>query len=660
MARALTAAAALSAAPADAAAGALVEPSALPLRTHGRHVVDRQGRRVQLACVNWYGAQQGQMVMNGLDAQPLPAIARTIVRLGFNCVRLPFSLELALRNRTRVPRANVTLRANPELQPLSPLELFDATVAGLTGAGLLVVLNQHISAAGWCCSNNDGEGLWYTAQYPEDDWLRGLGFMAGRYRHDPRVVGVDLRNEVRPFLSLIPTWGDGNPATDWAMAALKGARRVLAENPEALIVISGIHFGMRLAEVPLHPIHVSEPELRNRTVFTTHFYYGWCFDLMARDLLNRNRWALLFFASWLWLLLAADACADSQRASGSCGLGGRGRHSCSRQLESSGWHSASAWRTGSRGSSRPPAEFAVVAGLLGLLCLLLAVGEHLGQTCGHIHIVSPPAFVVVSGMCFKLLYLVWTRILLAYTAVLLLCPCATARDELLDSTSFECVEPPEEEASFQSAASSSSCSSKREPGPDLWLPVSGQGSPSNGKGDVGRLLAHCRGHASECCAQFAEEPDDAGPLCRLSARCRALCGRRACLRLAEPLRARKGRAALASLGLLGALTLVRLWCGSYTAFARELDACWGGLLGSADASAPVWLSEFGTDDDGLYWAYLLRYMKERELDFAYWSINGEKRFNESETYGLLSEDSITVRQEWKLRTLQELIIRPRR
>ena len=27
--------------------------------------------------------------------------------------------------------------------------------------------------------------------------------------------------------------------------------------------------------------------------------------------------------------------------------------------------------------------------------------------------------------------------------------------------------------------------------------------------------------------------------------------------------------------------------------------------------------------------------KEQQLDFAYWSINGDKRANESETYGLL-------------------------
>ena len=32
-------------------------------------------------------------MVNGLDRQPLASIAATIASLGFNCVRLPFSLE---------------------------------------------------------------------------------------------------------------------------------------------------------------------------------------------------------------------------------------------------------------------------------------------------------------------------------------------------------------------------------------------------------------------------------------------------------------------------------------------------------------------------------------------------------------------------------------
>ena len=132
---------------------------ALPLRTRGRFVVDSFGRRVQLACVNWYGAQQEQMVMNGLDMQSVASIADTTIRMGFNCARLPFSLEQVLTNIT-VPDPTRSLRANPDLQGLSPMEVFDKTVEGLTAVGIMVVLNQHVSTAGWCCSNTDGEGLW--------------------------------------------------------------------------------------------------------------------------------------------------------------------------------------------------------------------------------------------------------------------------------------------------------------------------------------------------------------------------------------------------------------------------------------------------------------------------------------------------------------------
>ena len=61
--------------------------------------------------------------------------------------------------------------ANPELEGKTAMEVFDATVEGLTNEGLIVILNNHNSKAGWCCSEQDGEGLWYTHDYPEDMWI---------------------------------------------------------------------------------------------------------------------------------------------------------------------------------------------------------------------------------------------------------------------------------------------------------------------------------------------------------------------------------------------------------------------------------------------------------------------------------------------------------
>ena len=41
----------------------------------------------------------------------------------------------------------------------------------LTDAKLIVLLNNHISTAQWCCPSD--EGLWYTDEYPEEMWIQG-------------------------------------------------------------------------------------------------------------------------------------------------------------------------------------------------------------------------------------------------------------------------------------------------------------------------------------------------------------------------------------------------------------------------------------------------------------------------------------------------------
>jgi hypothetical protein len=59
------------------------------------------GLRVKLACVNWYGFQLEGLVLNGLDRQPLEKIAQKVADLGFNCVRLVYSLDVIYKNPVR-------------------------------------------------------------------------------------------------------------------------------------------------------------------------------------------------------------------------------------------------------------------------------------------------------------------------------------------------------------------------------------------------------------------------------------------------------------------------------------------------------------------------------------------------------------------------------
>ena len=59
-----------------------------PLSTSGRHIIDMLGRRVKLACLNWYGAHMEQFSVGGLHKSLLLDLASNVSSLGFNCGRL--------------------------------------------------------------------------------------------------------------------------------------------------------------------------------------------------------------------------------------------------------------------------------------------------------------------------------------------------------------------------------------------------------------------------------------------------------------------------------------------------------------------------------------------------------------------------------------------
>ena len=116
------------------------DPVQPPLSASGRYIVDAHGRRVRLAGVNWYGAHEDDGVVSGLERTGRVRLARAIARLGFNSVRLPFSLWMT-EQPTPVP--DEYLAANPDLSGATPMQVYDACVEALTGAGLVVIPNCH-------------------------------------------------------------------------------------------------------------------------------------------------------------------------------------------------------------------------------------------------------------------------------------------------------------------------------------------------------------------------------------------------------------------------------------------------------------------------------------------------------------------------------------
>jgi len=246
---------------------ALIAPERLPLSTRGQSIIGADGHRVRFSCINWYGAHMQLHTVGGLQYSSLKNLSAQIAALGFNCVRLPFSLQLWFES-PQVPA--FATQANRDLAGIRGMALFDLTVQSIVEAGLMVILNNHNSASGWCCDINSEEGLWNTAQYSSRQWLECLEGMVRRYRSNPLVVAMDLRNEIHDTPTRIITWGVSQSIdTDWKVATEAAAHALHQANTDLLILVSGLCFSFDLRKLHRSPPHLPDP---TRLVWTVHYY----------------------------------------------------------------------------------------------------------------------------------------------------------------------------------------------------------------------------------------------------------------------------------------------------------------------------------------------------------------------------------------------------
>ncbi|CAE7466048.1 unnamed protein product [Symbiodinium natans] len=476
-----------------------------------------------------------------------------------------------------------------------------------------VILNNHVSTSMWlrarlvwlpafcpdvvaacidvmwaarekrCCSTTDKEGLWYTAAYPESEWLRALGLMASRYKDNPLVVGFDLRNEIRPSGIVWPGWHTKNNLTDWAAASVRGAHRVLNASDNMLIIISGVYFSLFLCQVPTYPVHSEVPFLAGRVVYTAHEYNWFNFHFLAREIIQIYCMvvAVTFLMCWFLTLLV-------RRARGRPGPATQRLLGCFYLLAGCVRCQRCRCRAGARAEDRQQngprcgLEFTAAALLTALCALCLKIFPAFVQTCAFDGFLAATLCAVFAPTLAVVSLVLWIRaVFLAF---------------------MQHLEPAD----------------LRMPRPNSrTLPL----SPLSGHEETGpsepRSQLSCAWHVKQC--------RSLGCLCLLTA-CVAFFG----------------------------LAVVWVEFGSYEAFERELNFKWGFLL-SAGNAAPVWLGEFGTNTQSLWWKHMLAYLQKHDLDFAYWSVNGEKSNGQPESFGLFMENFVDLRQPWKIQQLQAVM-----
>jgi endoglucanase len=256
----------LSISSATATEGSPAAGAADYFHTSGNQIVDAFGNDVKIAGVNWFGLEGGTFAPEGLDVRSYQSMMDQMKQLGYNTIRIPFSNQIF--DAGNMPTSiNYTL--NPDLFGLNPLGVLDKIVVYAGQDGLRIILDDHQTTT----QGPNASGLWYTAAYPQSTWINDWVALAKRYANNPTVIGADLFNEPHGNA----TWGDGNPATDWRLAAENAGNAILAANPNWLIFVEGIQstsvgfdwWGGNLGAAGQYPVVLNTP---GRVVYSPHDY----------------------------------------------------------------------------------------------------------------------------------------------------------------------------------------------------------------------------------------------------------------------------------------------------------------------------------------------------------------------------------------------------
>ena len=197
--------------------------------------------------------------------------------MGSNCVRLPFSIDLWRNDPFLPPSFALGPWINEEChRNLTALKIFDCVINILTSHGLMVILNNHNSYAGWIGVSGSLQGLWNLPNYSVHVWLDCLEQMARRYKDNQLVVGMDIRNEIYDMDGVCITWAKSNDiTTDWHAASTAADLRLQRANPAMLVIVSGLCLGYDLTEMMDRPGPVGALR-RRKLVYTTHVYvWAW-------------------------------------------------------------------------------------------------------------------------------------------------------------------------------------------------------------------------------------------------------------------------------------------------------------------------------------------------------------------------------------------------
>ncbi|GJD18346.1 Cellulase (glycosyl hydrolase family 5), putative [Rivularia sp. IAM M-261] len=265
-----------------------------PLVTNGSQIVDSDGQVILLRGVNWSGFETDNHAPHGLWTRDCTDMLVQIKKLGYNVIRLPFSVECLSSNW--VTGIDFKNGKNRVLKDKKPLEVMDFVIQEAGRQGLMILLDCH--------RLNDfyTPQLWYGDGFSEEDWIDAWTLLAKRYKNQANVIGADLKNNPHGAA----TWGSGDIATDWRLAAERCGNAISSVNPNWLIVVEGISgsvagqklskhwWGGNLEGVRNNPVRLS---IANKLVYSVHEYGA---GVLAREWFQKPTSEILDLLKYRW------------------------------------------------------------------------------------------------------------------------------------------------------------------------------------------------------------------------------------------------------------------------------------------------------------------------------------------------------------------------
>nr|WP_229070179.1 cellulase family glycosylhydrolase [Actinoplanes sp. DH11] len=255
-------------APAVAAPGAAAAvPASDWLHVQGNQIVDEAGNPVWLTGTNWFGFNASERVFHGLWSGNITEITRSMANRGINIVRVPISTQLLLEWKAGTfGTVNVNTYANPELAGKNSLQIFDFWLQLCEQYGIKVMLDVHSAEA-----DNSGHihPVWYKGAITPELFYQGWEWVTSRYKANDTIVAMDIKNEPHgtPNDTARAKWDGSTDIDNWKHTAETAAKRILAINPNVLVLVEGQEIYPREGETWSSPN--TDPDL------SPNYYYNW-------------------------------------------------------------------------------------------------------------------------------------------------------------------------------------------------------------------------------------------------------------------------------------------------------------------------------------------------------------------------------------------------